>query len=553
MQRWKDLSLGPNFTVRRHSVVVSNADHATARRNSIVVDNHEVIQPDSVPSAGCQAPRNSPMYTHHTDTDPARGKQPSDKVAPVSFTTFESGARAIESDASQTGDTTPSLETGLHSLLAAARHDIAANPGPSPELSGQQTSSAGTSSVTFETIPQISPPPKQAIRLGSNFSSRDALERLCSPRLRDLTPRQPVEEVDEADTTPWGIPVAEPNASDVPIAPSAADLRRSLPIPLARSRSSSDSVVARRFSSMRPAGFPNASASAVLRPTPPPTTAPRADTLPSGFVAPRLDSTLGVANRPVASWRSRLASLLPARPERWAAGVRAGLLYAPESDHDGAGGPLRPTLLAGLCAGSLPSTLVPRGSSFVVRLVGTHVPRARRGLVRVALSAGFATGAGGTEANVSKVHCAPITEASSSGYAPMPHCDSEVARAVPGVVENIAVRVVLAQAPEAAVQAAADAPAEMEAALRSGGVPRVDAEIAWEVGGRGMRRGGLPLRYGYYFVLGEACASRLYCAAITPEHVRLAAMAVEREGVRRREVWAVSRGLSYVVLRVSET
>jgi len=80
----------------------------------------------------------------------------------------------------------------------------------------------------------------------------------------------------------------------------------------------------------------------------------------------------------------------------------------------------------------------------------------------------------------------------------------------------------------------------------------VNNDIRWDLAdanGGTVRRGPSPLRYGYYFILGEPSELKLFCATTTPEHMRLVAQSY---GEPRKAMLSPTKSLSYVVIRISE-
>lgn len=276
-------------------------------------------------------------------------------------------------------------------------------------------------------------------------------------------------------------------------------------------------------------------------------------TITEAPTAAQTRSTARSALASVAAVPTLVRKLLGGRAEMWESALRPGLLYLPDSENDGCvTGALRATQLAAVSGTHDGAAVVRRGMPFTLRVVGGHLVGARRGAMRILFSEanscdwsmqndGYVAG---------EVHSARAR--TGAGYAPVPPARSLVLHSSGTEVRALGVRVVLGGV--RGNSGSGNGVPALDAALSSGH-RAVDADLTWDVGDEraAVRRGAFPLRYGYYFALGTPSAARLYATALTPEHVRLVALAATSgKSGERREMPSVSRSISYVVIRVSE-
>ncbi len=267
-------------------------------------------------------------------------------------------------------------------------------------------------------------------------------------------------------------------------------------------------------------------------------------------------SALGAA----VSFPSRLKQMWYPKPEVWGEGIKAALLYLPDSENDGrARSALRSTKLAGMSSIHDQQEVVRPGMPFKILVVGTHLGvSARKTQARAAFSE---TVVRSRDPNIEprslSANHAP-REGNGAGYMPVPDHRSLVLDASSigegngNQIQKLSMHVVLGDMKKPSLQ---DDPVPLLKLALDDGPRYVNKDITWEIcspSDKRVRRGAIPLRYGYYFILGEACSLKLYCQAVTPEHMRLVAMTQVPRGVPKKELPSLVKNLSYLVVRISE-
>lgn len=263
-----------------------------------------------------------------------------------------------------------------------------------------------------------------------------------------------------------------------------------------------------------------------------------------------------------ASLPSRLKQLWYPKPEVWGEGIKAAFLYLPDSDNVGhARSALRGTKLAGMSTIHHQREIVRPGMPFKIQVVGTNLGvSAKKTQARAAISETVVKHKNENLANLTLCANHAPREGSGCGYMAVPDrrglvIDACANNGESGVneIRELSMHVVLGDVKKTSVRE--DTTVLLLKHALQDGTRHVNRDITWEICDRTdnrTRRRAIALRYGYFFILGEACSLRLYCQAATPEHMRLVAMTQTSRGSTKKELPNLVKNLSYIVVRVSE-